>query len=397
MTNVISFQLSSSAVYTFFRLFQFWILTTQPLFLPFPYQRSPSHSDFDRARIQLSHLTFSPLPFAWFLMHPFTVLVFGSTVCFFSSFPDSLPQLFLRCLLPTNVVHIFRFTSVFFRPLLFNFRLLSLLFLPFRSTAFASQRLSQHSYLLSLLRFPRYLLPDSSCIPSRFSYSAFWWFPFILPCFAPAAVPQVIPFDCSLGLMHDFRNFHHFRFSTQLLSLCFFRSDYWFSLTVAYSVYVSAFAFTHSPFFPAWFLMHSFLVFILGSLFVSFRPSLFHSHSCSTSACLLIRPFPFFFTLSFVRFFFRFWLLSFLFLPFHLFPDLPHSGFPSARLSLRIIVFPYLLDLISHVLDLGFCTWLLLVSFRSSLIRSRNCSSGDSLWLLIRAHAWLPQFSSLPF
>ena len=44
------------------------------------------------------------------------------------------------------------------------------------------------------LRFPRSLQPDLSCFPSRFRYSAFCLFPFVLPCFAPTAVPQVLAF-----------------------------------------------------------------------------------------------------------------------------------------------------------------------------------------------------------
>ena len=44
------------------------------------------------------------------------------------------------------------------------------------------------------LRFPRSLLPGFPCIPSRFRYSAFCLFPFVLPCFAPTAVPQVLAF-----------------------------------------------------------------------------------------------------------------------------------------------------------------------------------------------------------
>ena len=57
--------------------------------------------------------------------------------------------------------------------------------------------------------------------------------------------------------------------------------------------------------------MHSIQVPVLGFLFVSFRPSQFRSHSCSTGASLLFRflpspslpGFPLLFPLSFVRFF----------------------------------------------------------------------------------------------
>ena len=41
---------------------------------------------------------------------------------------------------------------------------------------------------------PRSLQPDLSCLPSRFSYSAFCLFPFVLPRFAPTAVPRVLAF-----------------------------------------------------------------------------------------------------------------------------------------------------------------------------------------------------------
>ena len=43
-----------------------------------------------------------------------------------------------------------------------------------------------------------------------------------------------------------------------------------------------------SPFSPAWFPMPSFPVLVLGSLFVSFRPSQLRSHSCSTGASLML-------------------------------------------------------------------------------------------------------------
>ena len=61
-------------------------------------------------------------------------------------------------------------------------------------------------FCFRFFRLPRSLLPDFSCLPSRFSYSALCPFPFVLPCFAPAAVPQVIPFkslyrDCCLAFV----------------------------------------------------------------------------------------------------------------------------------------------------------------------------------------------------
>ena len=42
--------------------------------------------------------------------------------------------------------------------------------------------------------FPRSSRPGFPCLRFRFSYSAFCLFPFILPGFAPTAVPPVLPF-----------------------------------------------------------------------------------------------------------------------------------------------------------------------------------------------------------
>ena len=122
----------------------------------------------------------------------------------FVSFRSSLihfPQLFLRC---------FPF-SVFFRPLLFRAFPLSLCFLssalvpppatqlsvssfPFSSCFCLTVAFSVLRFCFRFFGFPRSLLPDLSCIPSRFWYLAFCLFPFVLSCFTPTAVPQVIPF-----------------------------------------------------------------------------------------------------------------------------------------------------------------------------------------------------------
>ena len=67
-------------------------------------------------------------------MLPVPVLLLSCTVCFISPYPDSLPQLFLRCLLPVFTFRIFPVLSAFFRPLLSRFRLLC--FVPFRSLFF---------------------------------------------------------------------------------------------------------------------------------------------------------------------------------------------------------------------------------------------------------------------
>ena len=116
-------------------------------------------------------------------------------VCFLSPFPDSLPQLFLRCL-----PHAFAFGLSPSVPLSFvrfpsgsgysasasSFPLLPCL---------ASQLLFR--CCLSAFRLPcssTSVPPGFPCFPSIFKYSAFCLFPFILPSFAPTAVPLVLPF-----------------------------------------------------------------------------------------------------------------------------------------------------------------------------------------------------------
>ena len=95
--------------------------------------------------------------------------------------------------------------------------------------------------------------------------------------------------------------------------------------------------------------MPSFQVPVLGFLFVSFRPSRFRSHSCSTGACLLLSlsAFPLLFPLSFVRFFSGSDYSAFC-SSFPLFPASPLSGFPGARFRFRFFAFPFQSCLISH-------------------------------------------------
>ena len=95
--------------------------------------------------------------------------------------------------------------------------------------------------------------------------------------------------------------------------------------------------------------MHSFPVPVLSFLFVSFRPSLLRSHSCSTGACLLLSlsAFPLLFPLSFVRFCSGS-DYSALCSSFPFFPVSPLSGFPGARFRFRFFAFPFLSSLISH-------------------------------------------------
>ena len=142
---------------------------------------------------------------------------------------------------------------------------------------------------LSLPCFSPYSRPGFPCLLSGSKYSAFCSFPFVLPCFAPTAVPQVLPFW----------------FSPRGSTLGFRSLSFPSALASHYSAFCSSFltpplasqlVIRVRPF-PlsvlrlssdrlAWFPVHFFRLFILGFLFVSFRPSLLRSHSCSTGAHL---------------------------------------------------------------------------------------------------------------
>ena len=121
--------------------------------------------------------------------------------------------------------------------------------------------------------------------------------------------------------------------------------------------------------------MLSFPVPVLSFLFVSFRPTLLRSHSCSTGACLLLSlsAFSLLFPLSFVRFFsgsdYSALCSS---VPFFL--ALPLSGFSSASvLPFGFPVFHLLFRLVSHTSFPVSGTWLsvcFLSSFPVSLPQS---------------------------
>ena len=90
-------------------------------------------------------------------MPSFQVPVLGLADGFLSPFPDSLPQLFLRCLPYAFALGPFRFRFASFRPLPFRLRLLGFLFLPFLFLPVsASQWLPQR---LDLLPFGSRPLP----------------------------------------------------------------------------------------------------------------------------------------------------------------------------------------------------------------------------------------------
>ena len=157
-------------------------------------------------------------------MHSFLVPVLGSL---FVSFRPSLirfPQLFLRCFPSAFAFGLFRFPSGSFRLLLFCLRLLGRLFF---LSASSCLRLTVASSVLRLRsRFPglpRSFLPGFPCFLSRFFVLGFCSFPFILPGFAPTAVPPVLPFFSASSRPLLFRAF---RLLSAFFRLLLLASDY---------------------------------------------------------------------------------------------------------------------------------------------------------------------------
>ena len=154
----------------------------------FPCFLSPPHSGFLSAPLSLSILRFSPFFPAWFPVHSFPVPVLSDPVCFLSPFLASLPQLFHECLPSAFASCIFRSASASFRPLLLSFRLLGLLFLPFRSSRFCLTVAST----VPPLRFRFLAFPVHSCLISHAFFPGFrTWLSvgFLSSC--PASLPQL--------------------------------------------------------------------------------------------------------------------------------------------------------------------------------------------------------------
>ena len=84
--------------FAFFRPLRFQFLLLSLCFFLSSLFPSPSHSDFLGAPFPLSFLWLSPFFPTWFPVSSLPVLRTRLSVCFLSPFPDSLPQLFLRCL-----------------------------------------------------------------------------------------------------------------------------------------------------------------------------------------------------------------------------------------------------------------------------------------------------------
>ncbi len=187
-------------------------------------------------------------------MPSFQVPVLGSTVGFLSPFPDSLPQLFLRCLpyafafglSPSDPLSFVRFSSG-------SGYSASASSFPFSSCLRLTVASSVLRFRFRFFGSPRSLQPDLSCLPSRFRYSASCLFPFVLPCFAPTAVPQVLAFRFRLRPFPFFFRFlssASFPVLTTQPAVLPFRSSR-FHLSVVVPVRASAFASSLSPFSPA--------------------------------------------------------------------------------------------------------------------------------------------------
>ena len=226
----------------------------------------------------------------------------------------------------------------------FSFRLSTtqLLLLHFLfSTVSASQPASTASQFR--FRFP--VLPLPSCLVSRafrpiLSTLLFCLFPFVLPCFAPTAVPQVLPFWISPpGSVPDFH----------ILSSASVLASHYSAICSSFSTFFpvsphrwlfrcscSALASQVLPLIPG-LVSHAIFPAVCTRLSVSFLssflaslPQLFRKCLHGSDPLSVLFPLAFFpsFPLSFVRFFSGFRLLGLLFLPF-----------PSSRIPLTVVLF----------------------------------------------------------
>ena len=180
------------AVFAFFRPLQFWILTTQPLFLPFPYLPASASQWLP----QCSALAFAPSVFPVLPCLVSRAFLPGSGTQPRCMFPFTLPRF-----APTAVPRVLAFFSAFaslpafsasslafFRPLVLCFRLLSPLFLPFHSSRFCLTVAST----VPPLRFRFLAFPVLSSLVSYAFFPGFrTWLSvgFLSSC--PASLPQL--------------------------------------------------------------------------------------------------------------------------------------------------------------------------------------------------------------
>ena len=173
------------AVFAFFRPLQFWVLTTQPLFLPFPLLPGFASQGFPRCSVPLSVSRLFP-SFGLVSHAVFRLSVLGSL---FVSFRPSLLRSHSRSSGARSAFQlpVFPVPSASLRPLLFPSRLLSLLLLPFPILPIlASQLLGPCSVPLSVPCLP---LPPAFCL-TGFPVIGTWPSDgFLSSC--PASLPQL--------------------------------------------------------------------------------------------------------------------------------------------------------------------------------------------------------------
>ena len=263
---------------------------TQPPVSSFPLFPLPPLSGFPGAPLRFRFLAFPVLP--GLISHAFFP---GSRTRLCCLFPFVLP-----CFAPAAVPQVipFRISSPGPMP---DFRFLS-----------STSVLATH-YSASVSSFPLFPVPPHSCFPVARLRFRFLGFPFLsglishaflpgsrtrLPvCFLSsflASLPQLfhecLPSAFAFGLSpSDPLPFARFSSGSDYSALCFFLSALCpLRLTVGSSSRLGSLRpLRSSPSSTAGFPSASFRFCILGSLFVSFRPSLLRSHSRSTGASLL--------------------------------------------------------------------------------------------------------------
>ena len=206
-------------------------------------------------------------------MPSFQVLVLGFADGFLSPFPDSLPQLFLRCLphalafglSPSDPLPFVRFSSG-------SGYLAFLFFRSFSSRCRLTAAFPVPPSPLSLPWLSTSVPPGFPCFPSIFSTWLFCRFPFVPPSSAPAAASLVLAFlrflaSPSFPAFSVPLPFVRFCFPSGYSAFCFFLSVLPASASQRHlPCCLSAFASLLSPFFPARFPVPSFPVYVLGFL-----------------------------------------------------------------------------------------------------------------------------------
>ena len=225
---------------------------TQPLFLPFHLFPASPHSGFPGARFRSRFLGFPVLS------GPVSRALFpGSctrlSVCFLSSLPVSLPQLFHRCFPYAFAFGPFpRFKLSFVRFSLGSDYSAFCFFLSASSRPRLTAAFPVPDSALASSASP-YLRPDFSCLPSGFRTRLSVCFLSTFPDSLPQLFLRCLPYAFAFGLSpSDPLPFVRFSSGSGYSAFCFFLSfSSRFRLTVASPMPVSALASSVPSFFPA--------------------------------------------------------------------------------------------------------------------------------------------------